>query len=242
MQLLLHAFATKINPAQSMKLFTAPKSSRRSWTEPFLYLTAMSDACGGADHLVLDNIVHCAGPAMQMTMLSRLDLHRQDSLRQAEELAQFEQSMEIEVRVKHFSKDVVNMVEPPKIPRKIVPVKKRSDDGDARRCYTCGEPGHIEISCPKKPKKSQDPDYVLGINDSIPSVSCNWVLDSGLAVIESTMCVCFEMQSTVSTNDLRQRPMFVLSGSSRREVSTFVSKRWVFSRPSVSSMFTTHRI
>ncbi|KAE9033967.1 hypothetical protein PR002_g8385 [Phytophthora rubi] len=39
MQRLLHIFARKINPAQSMTMFTAQKSAKRSWTEHFLYLS-----------------------------------------------------------------------------------------------------------------------------------------------------------------------------------------------------------
>ena len=70
MQRLLQTFNTKISPAQSIKLFTAPKASHRSWTDHFLYLTAVSDACGGANSLVLDNIVHYVDPHMRMTMLS----------------------------------------------------------------------------------------------------------------------------------------------------------------------------
>lgn len=58
MQRLLQTFLTKITSIQSMKLFTAAKSLQQSWTEHFLYLTAVSDACGGADNIVLDNIVH----------------------------------------------------------------------------------------------------------------------------------------------------------------------------------------
>ena len=56
-----------------MKLFTATKSSQRNWTKRFLYITAVSDACEGADNLVLGNIVHYAEPTMRTTMLSRLD-------------------------------------------------------------------------------------------------------------------------------------------------------------------------
>ena len=86
---ILDMFSTRLSPAQSMKLFTAPKASHRSWMYHHLYLTAVSGACGGADNLVLDNIVHYADPHMRTTMLSRLDIHRVDPLRQAEELAQF---------------------------------------------------------------------------------------------------------------------------------------------------------
>ena len=107
MQRLLQTFTTKNTPAQIMKLFTAAKSPQCSWTEHYLYLTAVSDACGGADNVFLDNIVHYADTSMRTTMLTRLNLNRLDYLRQAEELAQFTQLMEIEVRVKYFGRDVV---------------------------------------------------------------------------------------------------------------------------------------
>ena len=114
MQRMLQTFNTKISPAQSMKLFTAPKASHRSWTDHFLYLTAVSDACGGADNLVLFKIVHYADPQMRTTMLSRLNIHRVDHLRQAEELAQFAQSTKVDTHAKNLGRDVVNVVEAPK--------------------------------------------------------------------------------------------------------------------------------
>ena len=81
MQWLLYTFATKISPAQSMKMFTAPKSVKRSWTKHYLYLVAVSEAYGGADNLVLDLKVHYADCSMRMSMLSRLDLARTYYLR-----------------------------------------------------------------------------------------------------------------------------------------------------------------
>uniref|UniRef100_A0AAV1UK35 Uncharacterized protein n=1 Tax=Peronospora matthiolae TaxID=2874970 RepID=A0AAV1UK35_9STRA len=114
MQRLLQTFTTKISPAQSMKLFTAPKASYRNRTDHIMYLTAVSDACGGADSLMLDNVVQYADPHMRTTMSSRLDIHRTDYLRQAEELAQFAQSTEVDTHSKIFGRDVVNAVEPEK--------------------------------------------------------------------------------------------------------------------------------
>ncbi|KAE8901687.1 hypothetical protein PF003_g14457 [Phytophthora fragariae] len=61
MQRLLHTFARKINPAQSMTMFTAQKSAKRSWTEHFLYLVAVSEACGGADNLMLSTEIELRG-------------------------------------------------------------------------------------------------------------------------------------------------------------------------------------
>lgn len=100
MQRMLQMVTTKISPAQSVKLFTAPKAPQINYTDHFLCLTAVSDACGGADSLVLDNIVHYADPHMRTTTLSRLNIHRVDHLRQAEELAQFAQSTEIGTNAK----------------------------------------------------------------------------------------------------------------------------------------------
>ena len=133
MQMLLQTFNIKMTSAQSMKLFTANKSSQRNWTDHFVYLTAVRDACGGADNLVLDNIVHYAYPTMRTTLLSRLNLHRVDYLRQAEELAQFAQSTETDVRVKHFGRDVVNVVESTKDVKKVEPVNKRLGDQGQKR-------------------------------------------------------------------------------------------------------------
>ena len=52
-----------------MRLFTVVKASHRSWIDHFLYLTAVSDACGDADTLALDNIVYYADSHMRTTML-----------------------------------------------------------------------------------------------------------------------------------------------------------------------------
>jgi hypothetical protein len=73
-----YTFETKSTPAQCMTMFTAPKSAKRSWTEHYLYLVAVSEAYGGAESLVQDNIVHYA---MRVSMLSRLNLSRTDYIR-----------------------------------------------------------------------------------------------------------------------------------------------------------------
>ena len=123
----------------------------------------MSDACGGADKLVLENIVYYADPSMRTTMLSRLNLNRVDCLRQAKDLAQFAQSTEIEVRVKHFGRDVVNFVEATKESRKITSDKMQHDVRGPKRCYLCGGTGHLKASCPKKTRRKQDADFVLTV-------------------------------------------------------------------------------
>ncbi|EEY54799.1 uncharacterized protein PITG_08349 [Phytophthora infestans T30-4] len=47
MERMLETFKTNITPAQAMKLLTAPKEGNRSWPEHYMYLVAVSEACGG---------------------------------------------------------------------------------------------------------------------------------------------------------------------------------------------------
>ena len=71
-----------------------------------MYFTAVSGTCEGADILVLGNIAHYADTKMRTVVFYLLDLNRDNCLRQADELAQFAQSTELDIRVKHFSRDV----------------------------------------------------------------------------------------------------------------------------------------
>lgn len=80
MQHLLRTLATKITPAQIMKMYTATKSLKRSWTVHYLYLMAVSEVCGSADNLVHEIIAHYADPSMRVPMLARLSLTRVDQL------------------------------------------------------------------------------------------------------------------------------------------------------------------
>lgn len=107
MQRMLHPFAIKITPVQSTKLFTATKSPKRSCTEHCLYLVAFNKACGGAENLVLEYIVHFTKPSIKGSMLTRLNLVRTHYLRQAEELIHSAQSVKIEMHGKKIGKDVV---------------------------------------------------------------------------------------------------------------------------------------
>ena len=118
----------------------------------------MSDACGGADSLVLDNIVYYADPHMRTTMLSKLDIHRIDYLRQAEELAQFAQSTEIDTHARNLVRDVVNAVEQRKVPKEIATTKVKDifPDGDNRTCYKCGEVGTSSRGALNRRRKSHN--------------------------------------------------------------------------------------
>ncbi|KAI9916681.1 hypothetical protein PsorP6_018241 [Peronosclerospora sorghi] len=111
-------------------------------------------------------------------MLSRLNTDRLDYLRQAEELAQFAQATEVDVRVKHFGREALNVVEPGKAASIAVTDTRRKKDHGSKKCYLCGATGHLKANCTTKTKTV---DFVLSVqdvDDHTESVS-NWVLDSG---------------------------------------------------------------
>ena len=72
----------------------AKKDARSTWAEHFLYMVDASEARGGADSLVPDNIVHQASPELMNVLRSKYEPTRVDYLRHAEELAHFAQSIE----------------------------------------------------------------------------------------------------------------------------------------------------
>ena len=150
MQRLLHTFETKITPAQSMKIFTAPKSPKRSWTEHYLYLVAVSEACGGTDNLVQDKIVRYVDPSMRMSMLARLNLTRIDYLRRAEELSHLANSTAIELRGRHIGRDVVTTVHDERRDARKFRPDSRNDHQFVRKSYNCGNPGHLKAACTER--------------------------------------------------------------------------------------------
>uniref|UniRef100_A0AAV1TKS8 Uncharacterized protein n=1 Tax=Peronospora matthiolae TaxID=2874970 RepID=A0AAV1TKS8_9STRA len=139
MQGMLQVFSTITSPAQSIKLFTTLKAAHKSCTDHhYLYLTAVSDACVGADNLALQSIVNYADPNMRMTMLARSNIQRPDSLGQTKELTQFAQHMKIESQAKNLGRDVVDAFEPKGASKERVVARSRKlidEGGDQRTCY-----------------------------------------------------------------------------------------------------------
>ncbi|CAI5723649.1 unnamed protein product [Peronospora farinosa] len=113
--------------------------------------------------------------------MRRLDIHRPDSLRQAEELAQFAQQVEIESHVKNLGRDVVNAVETRKESKERVTSRPRRniEVSDERVCYKCGEAGHIRSKCPQVRKKGAGADFTFANGDSGDLHEDHWILDSG---------------------------------------------------------------
>ncbi|KAG3192352.1 hypothetical protein PC128_g10595 [Phytophthora cactorum] len=109
----LELFKTNITPAQVMKMFMAPKDSKRAWPEYYMYLMAILEACGGdADYLVLSNIVvQYASANLGTVLMAKVDITRGSYLQQTEELAHFVQSWELEpARYGNLGKEVVGAV------------------------------------------------------------------------------------------------------------------------------------
>ena len=143
MNRMLEVYRTSIASSQAVQLFLAPKDPKRSWAEHYMYLVAVSEAAGGKDDMVVENIVKYASPSLRSVLMSRYNPRRFDFLAHAEELIQFAHMMDGPKKVS--GKDIVNYV---------------GGGGGATkaiRCYNCNEEGHISRECsqPKKPRGSR---------------------------------------------------------------------------------------
>ena len=94
-------------------------------------MVAVSEARGGADSLVLDNIVHYASPDLQNVMRANYDPNRQDYLSHAEELAHFAQTIELGSG---------------SIGREVVAAGIEPKRKDSRKCFACGKVGHVRAT------------------------------------------------------------------------------------------------
>ncbi|KAI9918384.1 hypothetical protein PsorP6_011475 [Peronosclerospora sorghi] len=95
-----------------------------------------------------------------------------------EELAQFAQATEVDVRVKHFGREALNVVEPGKAASIVVTDTRRKEDHGSKKCYLCGATGHLKANCTKKTKTVDFVLTVQDVDDQTEAVS-NWVLESG---------------------------------------------------------------
>ena len=99
-----------------------------------MYLVAVGDARGGADTLVLDNIVNHASAELALVLRAKYDPNRTNHLRHAEELAHFAQS--IETTATSIGQNVV-------VAHIDAPVQRK----ETRKCHGCGKVGHIQAYC-----------------------------------------------------------------------------------------------
>ncbi|GMF58857.1 unnamed protein product [Phytophthora fragariaefolia] len=166
MERMLETYKTNITPAQAMKLFTAPKDPKRTWPEHYMYLEAISEACGGGpDYLVLNNIVQHASADLRTVLMAKVDGTRTDYLQQSEELAHFAQSWELETKNKNVRREVVGAV-------------GEASRKETRCCHECGQAGHLRAACPGK-RGGGVADITLAVNEVNMVTEKVWILDSG---------------------------------------------------------------
>ncbi|GMF46822.1 unnamed protein product [Phytophthora fragariaefolia] len=86
-------FGPKLSKSHALRYFTSKKGSWIMWNHHLLYQMTVSEAVGGANDLVLENIDKYANPreGLQTALLTRYNPHRTDDPRQAAELAHFAQ-------------------------------------------------------------------------------------------------------------------------------------------------------
>jgi hypothetical protein len=166
MEKMLDAFKTTITPAQAMKLFTAPKDSKRSWSEHYMYVVAISEATGNSDYMVLTNIVQYASAELRTVLMAKVDQSRTDFLTHAEELAHFAQSWEFEsTKQKSLGREAVNAV-----------MEHGNQRKETRSCHECGRVGHLRAACPDLKKRAH---LTLAVGEKSGADDGLWILDSG---------------------------------------------------------------
>ncbi|KAG3098785.1 hypothetical protein PI124_g16094 [Phytophthora idaei] len=166
---MLEVFKTNITPAQAMKLFTVPKDMRRTWPEHGMHLAAILEACGGgADNLVLNNIVQYASVDLRMVLMAKVDGSRLDYLQQVEKLAQFAQYWELEPAKRR------------NLGKKGVSAGGECSTKEMRTCHECNQVGHLRAACPGRGRSRRDaPDLTLVANKRLPDVVVAWIFNSG---------------------------------------------------------------
>ncbi|GMF36536.1 unnamed protein product [Phytophthora lilii] len=89
-------FGANVSKTRDLWIFTAKKDTSMTWNDLWLYLLANSEAVGGANDLVLENIAKYASPeeCMQAVLLARYNPNRTEYLRQAKALVQFAQPVD----------------------------------------------------------------------------------------------------------------------------------------------------
>ncbi|GMF49321.1 unnamed protein product [Phytophthora fragariaefolia] len=160
------AFRVNISNQQAMRMFSARKENSRTWNDHLLYVNALMGATNASPSLVLENVVKYADPDLKIAMMAKYDPTRPDPLQQASELVAWAQALKDEDKTfKGIGKDTVSAVT------------------TGRKCYKCGNVGHIRRDCPEKERKNDGGDgskikWALAVQEHGLG-TCDWILDSG---------------------------------------------------------------
>ena len=166
---------------------------------------------GGADTLVLDNIVNHASAELALVLKAKYDPNQVDHLRHAEELAHFAQS--IESTATSVGREVVAA-------HVDTPVQRK----ELRRCYGCGKTGHIQVNGRSKASGKHsggrkrnnggggDGGMVLAVTDIMPRSRGKRACYKHISARESVNAIC--------NSDVSDKSAWILdSGSSRHFVN-----------------------
>ncbi|KAE9281459.1 hypothetical protein PR003_g27672, partial [Phytophthora rubi] len=183
MNRMLEVYEKEITVEQATRMMRARKRADRTWTEQYQYLLAIASAADCSDRFVLQYICECASPDVKRAMQTRIDRRRADHLRQAWELADFASTLEADMNGggNAYGRNLRgsrsgghggnsgsgNLV--------ANAVKDAGSESSERRCWRCGEPGHLKKDCTGKKKEGQAM-FALAVGNSNSS---SWVLDSG---------------------------------------------------------------
>ncbi|KAJ0392444.1 hypothetical protein ATCC90586_011206 [Pythium insidiosum] len=172
------AFKVTITHQQAAACFASEKDKSRSWNQHLLYLIALCRESGSHERLVVENIVKYAAPHMKIALMVRYQPHRTDYLTHAQELVAWAQEIEDDTKAANkMGRDTVNAV--------------GEATTDARKCFNCGNRGHIARLCPYPKKEGRRASFALSVyeskhveeNEIVYQVADDdpdaWVIDSG---------------------------------------------------------------
>nr|CCA18061.1 AlNc14C44G3620 [Albugo laibachii Nc14] len=136
-------------------LYGKNKRTGHSWNEHFLSLSAVSEAIGGADDMLLESVIKYANPDFEQALMALVNTMREDTRRQAEELCHFDQLMDSDTinntprEAKSWTRYRTSAIRETK-PKKQI------------NCSSCGKSGYMKRQCRNKSSSSNE-DIILGI-------------------------------------------------------------------------------
>ena len=129
-------FGTRVTETQVLLLLQKEKLNTRSWQEHMSYVQYLNHLNGGrSGSLVLENIVKYANKNYTNILMGQVNMGAKDPVAEAKRLVEFIET-HIELR-QAGRRPTVNTVQ---------------GGGGSKKCFGCGDPGHLRRDCPKKGK------------------------------------------------------------------------------------------